>query len=316
MAVKFALKGSRVLVAPLLLMALLVGSWAQAGGRSLAITLDDVPGSAVMHDACDPEAVRTFNRRLLATLAREDVKVTGFVVGGNLCTDLGQNLLPELLSTWSDAGHMLGNHSYSHPDFNRMAIADYLADIDRGAQAMGKWLPSVESGQRFFRAPMLHTGDTQAKRNALAAHLQARGYRDAIVTIDNQEWVFAAAYVRAKRETDTAKMDRIVAGYVQHLRDSFAFFEAESKAVFGREPAQILLLHANELNADHFSAVMAMIRSRGYRMVSLDQAVRDPAFARNDAYVGPRGLSWILRHSLKQGRKPREEPREPAWLRE
>lgn len=282
--------------------------------RQVAITLDDIPGSAVVHDACDAGAVRDFNRRMLAALRRERVVATGFVVGGSLCEPLRTSVLPGLLRDWRAAGHALGNHTFSHPDYNAVSIEGYLEDIARGEAAMGAHLPARDSGRRLFRAPLLHTGDTAEKHARLASHLKSHGYRTGIVTIDNQEWVFATHYMRAKRNGDDARMRRIVEGYIAHLDAAFAFFEAESRAVFGREPPQVLLLHANEINADHLDKVMSMIRRRGYRIVDMERALADPAYAEADGYVGRRGLSWVHRHSLKQGRTPGDEPREPDWL--
>ncbi|TXH65215.1 MAG: polysaccharide deacetylase [Lysobacteraceae bacterium] len=283
--------------------------------REVAITFDDIPGSATLFDRCDASAVRAFNTRMLRTIRRERIAVTGFVVGGSLCGALRDALLPSLLRDWREAGHRLGNHGFSHWDYNRVGSNAYLADILHAERVMGDALPDRDSGQRYFRAPLLHTGDTAEKRSRLMDFLRERGYRNGLVTIDNQEWVFATAYARAKRERDAARMRRVVDAYLAHLDAAFAYFETEARVTFGREPPQILLLHANELNADHFDRVMAMIRQRGYRVVDLDHALADPVYAEDDAYIGPRGLSWTLRHALKQGRTPGEEPREPAWLR-
>lgn len=309
----------RVLIAVGLIALVVVGLvWSSASAsrprRQVAITLDDIPGSAVVHDACDAGAVRDFNRRMLAALRREGVVATGFVVGGTLCEPLRATVLPALLRDWRTDGHALGNHTFSHPDYNAVSIEAYLEDIARGEAAMGAHLPGRDSGRRLFRAPLLHTGDTAEKQARLASHLQTHGYRTGIVTIDNQEWVFATHYARAKGSGDDARMRRIVEGYIAHLDAAFAFFEAESRAVFGREPPQILLLHANEINADHFDKVMSTIRNRGYRTVGLERALADPAYTGADGYIGRRGLSWIHRYSLRQGRTPGNEPREPDWL--
>lgn len=304
----------RLPVPLILLCAGLTAATAAEPRREVAITFDDLPGSATLFDRCDAAAVDAFNDRMLAAIRKQGVAVTGFVIGGSLCEPLRTDLLPALLAQWRDAGHVLGNHSFSHWDYNSVSVDDYLADIARGETAMGAVLPGKDSGRRYFRAPLLHTGDTVEKHARLSDFLREHGYRTGLVTIDNQEWVFATAYLRAKRDRDRARMRRIVDAYLAHLDAAFAFFEAESNAVFGREPPQVLLLHANELNADHFDKVMTMIRRRGYRTIGLDRALADPAYADDDGYVGRRGLSWTLRHSLKRGREPGDEPREPDWL--
>jgi hypothetical protein len=109
-------------------------------------------------------------------------------------------------------------------------------------------------------------------------------------------------------------MRRIADGYLRHMAESFDHFEALSRTLFGREIPQVLLLHANRLNADHFDSVAAILRRRGYRFVRLEDALRDPAYASRDTYVGPRGLSWLERWAATRGMTLREAPRQPAWV--
>ncbi len=63
----------------------------------------------------------------------------------------------------------------------------------------------------------------------------------------------------------------------------------------GRDPAHILLIHANALNARHLGAVLDAYRAEGVEFVSLEEAMADPLYDRPDEYVGPDGLSWIMR---------------------
>ena len=95
-----------------------------------------------------------------------------------------------------------------------------------------------------------------------------------------------------------------------------AFYEALSPAVFGREIPQTLLLHANLLNAEHLGRVVAMLEGRGYRFIGLTEALSDPAYLREDTYVGPRGLSWLQRWAMEDGIPVPDEPREAEWVAE
>jgi hypothetical protein len=61
--------------------------------------------------------------------------------------------------------------------------------------------------------------------------------------------------------------------------------------------------------------LLAMMRRRGYRFVSLDEALRDEAYRLPDDYTGPGGFSWIHRWSKTKGMAPKGEPDEPAWIR-
>ena len=82
----------------------------------------------------------------------------------------------------------------------------------------------------------------------------------------------------------------------------------------GREIKQVLLLHANPLNAEHFDELVRMMKRRGYAFISLDEALEDPAYRLPDSYAGTRGLSWLHRWALTKGMKMREEPREPEFI--
>jgi hypothetical protein len=85
--------------------------------------------------------------------------------------------------------------------------------------------------------------------------------------------------------------------------------------VLGREVPQVLLLHANRLKADHLEALLDRTRARGYRFLRLDQVLEDPAYAREDRYLGRRGPSWIERWDAQGGEAP-QGPREHPWVAE
>ena len=55
------------------------------------------------------------------------------------------------------------------------------------------------------------------------------------------------------------------------MEAKFDYFERESRALFGREIPQVLLVHANGVNADRFGELAAMMRRRGYAFVTLDE---------------------------------------------
>src|SRR6516162_7800305 len=56
---------------------------------------------------------------------------------------------------------------------------------------------------------------------------------------------------------------------------------------------EILLLHANQLEADHIGELLELMRKRGYRFVTLEEALADPAYSLPDTYVGEDGTGWL-----------------------
>lgn len=279
-----------------------------AAPRQVSLTFDDLP---LTGGACEPEKVRRVTWQLTHFLEERSIPAAGLVTGGAPCVE--SRLLRETLERWVAAGAVLGNHGATHLDLNDTPPAAYLADVDRGQALLEE---AVGTDDRWFRPPYLHTGDDTASKAALLDHLAAGGYRMAAVTIDNQEWVYAAVYADARERGDARLADRVAAGYVGHLEASMAFYESLSRKVFNREIPQVLLLHANELNAERLPEVVAMLEGRGYRFVGLREAVADSAYDRRDPYVGPRGLSWLQRWAMDAGVAVPPEPREAAWVAE
>jgi hypothetical protein len=95
------------------------------------------------------------------------------------------------------------------------------------------------------------------------------------------------------------------------------YYEQQSQALLGYALPQTLLLHANELNAEVYAELIAGIKRRGYRFVTLEDAMRDPAYAREDGYHSRYGPSWLHRWAMAE-KKPRTfydgEPVVPKWV--
>ncbi len=92
------------------------------------------------------------------------------------------------------------------------------------------------------------------------------------------------------------------------MKSMFVFYEGLSQDLFTDEIPQILLLHANNLNADIFHDLINMMRSRGYSFISLREALSHPAYSSPDTYTGPIGISWLQRWAISRGQSFRKEP--------
>ncbi len=189
------------------------------------------------------------------------------------------------MQRWLDAGLELGNHTYSHADFYVTPLETYKADVLRGERITGRLLATRNMQPLYFRHPFLNTGPDLASKRAFEGFLSAQGYTIAPVTIDNDEWIYARAYITGDAAADGGFQRRIGQDYVRHMSEAFAFHEELSRQLLQREPAQILLVHANALNADWFDELVTMMQARGYGFVSLETTLRDPVYALPDDYV-------------------------------
>ena len=107
--------------------------------------------------------------------------------------------------------------------------------------------------------------------------------------------MFNSVYSKARAEGDGELMDWVAKSYLDYTATQFEFYEQVSHQVVGRPMSHVFLVHANELNADHFAEVVELIRLRGYRFVPLEEALADEAYSLPDLYTGPAGVSWLWR---------------------
>jgi peptidoglycan/xylan/chitin deacetylase (PgdA/CDA1 family) len=302
-------------VAAALLLALATFASA-AEPRRIAITVDDLPW--VEHGRTPDEVVHLRFRALVEALARFDTAAVGFVNEDKLERDGSVDpARVALLARWLDAGLDLGNHTHGHVGMHAVPIDEYLRAIERGDAVTRGLLAKRQRVPTFFRHPFLQAGRDDADRTRLAAFLAAHGYRVAPVTVDNGDWIWARAYVDALDAGDAALQRRLREDYVAYMDAKVAYYEQQSKRLFGREIAQVLLCHASALNADAMPALLARLVKRGYEFVPLDAALADPAYAHEDGYRGRAGISWMHRWAMAE-RKPRVfyegEPVVPQWV--
>jgi peptidoglycan/xylan/chitin deacetylase (PgdA/CDA1 family) len=283
-----------------------------AGGRrEVAVTVDDLP---LVNAGTDDAAARTAMVRKLAGAFRADqIPVTAFVVGRNTRSPGGE----DQLKVWLDEGVELGNHTGTHTSLHRMGLETYEADIMAEDGPLRALLGSRGKTPRYFRHPMLQAGRTQAIKRDLTAFLADHGYAVAPVTIDNSEWIFAKAYAVALERGDKAEAAKVKAAYIPYMESKFDYWERQSQQLLGYEVKQILLFHSNALNADAMGDLLAMIERRGYTFITLDQALKDPAYALPDGYEGGAGISWLHRWAIALGGKAAILPGEtecPEWV--
>ena len=84
----------------------------RSAGRYVALTFDDGPHPV-------------YTKEILDILAENHAKATFFVIGQNA------EAYPELVRAEADAGHEIGNHTFSHPTMNKISLSVALDEIRR-----------------------------------------------------------------------------------------------------------------------------------------------------------------------------------------
>jgi len=264
----------------------------------LAITIDDFNWQSIPNPFA-PVASRT----LLDTLEAYGLKTALFVIGRNIESPEGRSTL----DLWNDAGHIIGNHTYSHRNFHSMSAADFEADILRCDSLLKPYLRH----NSLFRFPLLKEGETAEKRDALRTFLRDHHMRNGHVTIDASDW-FYDAELRQRLLADPAyDISRFRAPYLAHLLDRALYYDALARECIGRSPRHTLLLHYNLINVLFLNDALQMFTEKGWKLISAADAYRDPVFASSPNTV-PAGesLIWALAKQTGRHAKPLRYPGE------
>ena len=287
---------------------------AQTPARTMAVTFDDLP---YVNFSGGPyvERGRAATDKILSTLKKHNAPAVAFVNEGKLAGD-DRKARINLLRQWVNSGAILGNHTYSHPDFNRLTVEQFENQITSGEIVTRELMRSHAPYQLYFRHPLTHTGDTQEKKEAIEKFLAARGYKITPHTIENSDFIFNVPYAEALQRHDDALAQRVRDAYVDFTIAATEFAEKISPQLFGHEIPQILLIHANDLNGDALDELLRRFEARGYRFVTLDCVMADPAYQTKDTYVSTYGPTWLFRWAKSRGLNLdfSADPEPPKWV--
>jgi peptidoglycan/xylan/chitin deacetylase (PgdA/CDA1 family) len=104
--------------------------WRSSRTDAIALTFDDGPDE--------------YTPRILDVLKKHNARATFFLVGRRAAAD------EETVRRILDEGHEIGNHSYSHPDFETLSVQQAAREIDRTQSVLER---IQERPCRLFRPP-------------------------------------------------------------------------------------------------------------------------------------------------------------------
>ncbi len=236
--------------------------------KRIALTFDDAPRKAGAFFTPDQRTIK-----LIAALKRADVKQVAFFVNpGNLEKPQGEGG-EDRLAAYVAAGHVIANHSFSHPSLTDMSADAYLADIDRAAS----WLRGRDGYRPWFRFPFLNEGRAdKAKRDAIRAGLKARGLRNGYVTAEASDWNMEDLTIAAKAANTPMNMAALRDYYVTLHVEAADFEDDLARQTIGRSPAHVMLLHETDLAALFIGDLVSALRKDRWEIVTADTAYRDP----------------------------------------
>jgi beta-lactamase regulating signal transducer with metallopeptidase domain len=276
--------------------------------KKLAIGFVGIP--PVDRSADPPRDSDATARLMIAKLVQHKVPAIGFV-NGSMISD-GEKLYPvraNIVRMWRDAGLEVGIGNYRHVWFYETPYDDYVAGVEKTEGITRKLLAEKNLTLHYFSYPYLNTGKSTDDKTRFESWLKDRNLRSVKYTIDNSEWMYSYAYDMARMDNDIGTMTEVRIAFIKYMDQMFGHYEAYSQEMFGRNISQTMVLTPSRLVADSADELFGMIEKRGYKFVSMDEALSDAAYDTPENFTGKSGISWFERWTLTQGKRLRDEPK-------
>lgn len=230
----------------------------------IAITIDDAP--------FPDSAYYNGNERtriIAEKLSKSNVQQAMFFAIGKL---IDNNNGIERLKKYADNGHLIANHSYDHLDFNRVEDKEYSDDILKNQEL----IKNLSTFSMFFRYPLLHEGNTIAKRDYIREFLKKQNLRNGYVTVDNWDVYINFLINDAKKKGKKINLENLKILYIDYIWSAIMFYDKIAVEYLGRSPKHILLLHDNDTTALFIDDLVKHIREKGWEIITPTEAYQDP----------------------------------------
>lgn len=194
--------------------------------KQVALTFDDGPD-------------KNFTIQVLDILKKEQVPATFFVVGYRSKNH------PDVLKRIDQEGHIIGNHSYNHPQFTKIS----LSQVDKQISQTNHYIH-----QAIQKTPLLVRPPYGSINDKVTKHLGKKGYKVIQWSVDTVDWKGPTS----QQIVHTVKRDT--------------------------KPGGIILQHSAggeqlQQSVDALPEIIRYFKSQGYEFVTVDQLLNVPAYA-------------------------------------
>ncbi|WP_394992314.1 polysaccharide deacetylase family protein [Emticicia sp.] len=278
---------------------LILITFATKAQKQIAITVDDLP----FVQELSLKHAQESTTKLLSKMKQQNLKTVGFVNENSVYKfgEIDERIA--LLDAWLVNGQQLGNHTFSHPSFSKLSLEDFEAETLKGEIITEKIKQKYDQTERYFRYPFLHTGSDSLKKYGFQSFLKKKGYQNAPVTIDADDWLFNKVYMDAMKANNKDLMKSVAEKYLKHTENYFEYYEKLTQEVVGRPIKHVFLCHANALNTDYFNELIGIMRKRGYTFITLKEALQDEIYERSEHVITSNGFSWLHRWRMTDKKK-------------
>jgi len=245
-----------------------------------------------------------WNQMILDNLKKYNLKAVLFATGSRLTGSRGNYVL----SSWNNNGHKIGNHTYTHPNYNneKITLKKFESELIKNDSIINNY----SNYYPYFRFPYLKEGNTIPKRDKFREFLQEKKYKIGSVTIDASDWFINSRLIKHLKENKNIDVSGYQKYYIDHLYDRALYYDSLAYKLIGRKINHVLLLHHNLSTALFLDKLIEYFLDNGWEVMDADKAYTDEIYeVKPDNIPAGESLIWAL---AKQSGKFENELRYPA----
>jgi hypothetical protein len=233
--------------------------------------------------------LKVWNQFLLDNLKKHNLKAVLFSSGANKSSEKGKYVL----TSWNNAGHLIANHTFSHPNFNSKntnfeAFKFELTQNDEIIKNYSNYYP-------YFRFPYLKEGETKEKIEGFREFMKQKGYKNGHVSIDASDWYIDSRLVTRLKEKPKTDISGFRDYYKNHLLNRALFYDSLAYQLTNRRINHVILLHHNLAAALFLDDLIKHFVDNGWEVIDADKAYKDKIYNEVPSNI-PAGesLIWAL----------------------
>ncbi len=231
----------------------------------LAVTMDDF--NINFDGVLSPKDRDT---RILEAFEKHNHKAAGFVTGQFVDNDIGR----EIVQSWSDAGHLIGNHTFTHMNSTDTDTEVVKSDILKNHDFLSRF----EEYEKIFRFPFLAEGGTVEKIADYRQFLKLNGFQNAVVTIDTIDWYTTSRLEKRLIQNPVADTKPYRDYYIKAVLELSEHFQALAEALGYPNLPHAMLMHHNILNGLYLDDLLSALKAQGWDMVDAKEVFAHPLY--------------------------------------
>jgi Predicted xylanase/chitin deacetylase len=239
-----------------------------AKAKEIALSFDDAPGETTLHFTPDQRTDELI-RKL------KELKVPPTIIFANPCNGSGPKSNLAQLTKFKNAGHIIGNHTCSHPRFDVVGPERYSADTLKAESIIG----SLMGEPKYFRYPFFNEGKDIASRDQFRKWLDEHKYQNVSSSLENEDPFFSNRINEAKKQNKKIDYEKIKAIFLKHIIEGVEFYDKLAIETLGRSPKHIILLHDKDATVLFIDDLVHELQKRGWTFIDAAEAAKDPLYS-------------------------------------